>query len=132
MIDYLIILIIIISFLIPLLIMPLWIKKTRQVGLVWDDMNKIKGDKVSGSGGLIAIVAFIIGVLVYIAYQKFYMQQDYFFIEIFALLLVVTMLSGIALVDDLFGWRGGGKREGLSRRSRIILVALATIPLIAI
>jgi len=49
-------------------------------------------------------------------------------VEIFALLSVVLLLSCIGFVDDLFGWRKGG----LSKRSRIILVVIASIPLIAI
>jgi UDP-N-acetylglucosamine--dolichyl-phosphate N-acetylglucosaminephosphotransferase len=38
------------------------------------------------------------------------------------------LVSGIGLVDDLFGWRQGG----LSKRSRIILVLLAAVPLMVI
>ena len=49
-------------------------------------------------------------------------------VEVFALLTVVLLLSSIGFIDDLFGWRKGG----LSRRTRLILTAFASIPLIAI
>ena len=45
-----------------------------------------------------------------------------------ALLSVILIASGIGLIDDLFGWRKGG----LSIKSRVILLIIAAIPLMAI
>ncbi len=116
------------SFLVTLFMIPYWIKKADQIGLVWEDMNKIKSEKVAGSGGIIAVLGFIIGLLFFIAYRVFIIKTSQNLIEMLALLAVTFFLAGIGLIDDLFGWRKGG----LSRRSRIILVALAAIPLMAI
>ncbi|MBI3334439.1 glycosyl transferase family 4 [Candidatus Pacearchaeota archaeon] len=118
----------VVSFFTVLLLIPSWIRKAQQIGLLWDDMNKLKAPKVAGSGGLIVIMAFIISILFYIAYRVFFLQTSAFLIEILALLAVVLVLAGIGLVDDLFGWRKGG----LSMRSRLILVAFASVPLMAI
>lgn len=129
MMDLHIILAISISFFVTLLIMPYWIRKMREIDLVWSDVNKLGARKVSGSGGLVVILGFIIGLLFYVAYRVFYFQeQDNFLIEIFATLVSILFLALIGFVDDLFGWRKGG----LSKRSRIILVLMASIPLIAI
>ena len=117
------------SFFVTLFIIPFWIRKAKQIGLVWKDMNKLSHEKVAGSGGIIAVFGFIIGVLFYIAYSVFILDiNDSRLIEILALLNVILISAGVGLIDDLFGWQHGG----LSRRSRLILVFLAAIPLMAI
>ena len=126
--DYLLIVPIIVSFLISLVFMPIWIKKAKQIGLMWQDMNKIKSSKVSGSGGIVTISAFVTGVLLFIAYRTFYVGSQSKLIEILALLTAILFLTGIGLLDDLLGWQKGG----LSKRTRLILVALSAIPLVVI
>lgn len=117
------------SFFVVLLVIPAWIKKAKSIGLIWEDMNKFRKVYAAGSGGLIVLLGFVIGVLFYIAYRVFLLNtENHFLIEIFALLTVVLMLGGIGLIDDLLGWRQGGLR----RRTRILLVAVSSIPLIAI
>ncbi len=117
------------SFFVTLFLVPFWIRKARQIGLVWDDMNKIFAEKVAGSGGIMAVLGFIIGILLYIAYIIFILKsRNSHLIEILAMLSVILLLAGVSFIDDLLGWRHGG----LSRRSRIILAAFAAIPLMAI
>ena len=116
------------SFLITLFLMPFWIRKAKELGLLWEDMNKTTKEKVAGSGGIIVVLGFIISVLVFVAYRTFVLMNNEHLIEIFALLLVISILAGIGLIDDLFGWQKGG----LSRRSRIIAVAISSIPLMVI
>lgn len=128
MINPILILPILASFFITLFLMPFWIRKAKQLGLLWDDMNKIKAEKVAGSGGIMVILGFIISSFLYVAYRTFYFKSTDYILEIFAMLSVILLLAGIGLIDDLFGWQHGG----LSKRSRIFLVLLASIPLIAI
>jgi len=119
------------SFFCTYLILPFWIRKAKQIGLVWEDMNKPnRGEKnVAGSGGIIVVISAIIGILLYIALQTFYFKSsDGITTSILAIISTLLLVSGIGLVDDLFGWRQGG----LSKRSRIILVLLAAVPLMVI
>lgn len=116
------------SFFLTLFLIPYWIRKAKQINLEWQDMNKFEKPRVAGSGGIIAVLGFLIGVLIYIAYRVFLLQNSELLVEIFALLTVVLILVLIGTVDDLLGWQHGG----LSRRSRLILVAFAAIPLMAI
>jgi UDP-N-acetylglucosamine--dolichyl-phosphate N-acetylglucosaminephosphotransferase len=116
------------SLLVVFLLMPFWIRKAHQIGLIWDDMNKVKAPKVAGSGGIIAVLAFILGILILVAYRVFVLHSFDHIIETFALLTVVLLASGIGLVDDLFGWQRGG----LSKRSRMVLLIFAAIPLMVI
>ncbi len=123
----------VISFLITFISMPLWIRKARQIGLVWKDMNKPstngKKKNVAGSGGIVVVMAFALGVLYYVAVRTFSVRvSDGVNVEIFALLSMVLILAIVGIIDDLFGWQHGG----LSRRTRLFLALFASIPLVVI
>ena len=119
-----------ISFFCTFLAMPFWIKKAKQIGLVWEDMNKLNHPKnVAGSGGLIVIFGFLLGVLLYIAIRTFYFKDGSEITGyLFAILAVLLISSIVGIVDDLFGWQKGG----LSTRSRLLLIFFAAIPLMVI
>ena len=96
---------------------------------MWEDINKQNRPKnVAGSGGVAVFLGFILGTLGYIALKTFYFKSNDNLVEIFALLSVILIIAFIGFMDDLFGWRKGG----LSKRSRIILLIFASIPLIVI
>ncbi|MBS3078615.1 hypothetical protein J4218_00670 [Candidatus Pacearchaeota archaeon] len=121
---------IIVSLIVCLFMLPKWIKKCSQVGLLWEDMNKFNKPKnVASSGGIVVVMAFVLGILVYIAIRRFVFQDiDGVTIETFALLSVILILAIVGLTDDLLGW----KHEGLSAKFRIFLAVLASIPLMVI
>jgi len=125
--NILIILPILAAFLLSWGLMPFWIRKAKQIGLMWEDMNKWKSEKVAGSGGIIVLLAFIISSLLYVAYLTFFDGKENL-AYILSILLSVLFVGGIGLIDDLVGWQ----RKGLSRRTRMVLVLMAAIPLIAI
>ncbi len=117
------------GFLITLFLTPFWIKKAKEIGLVWEDMNKPEHPKnIAGSGGISLFLAFILGVLIYIAVRVFYFKSKENLIEIFAILGVIAIIAFIGVIDDILGWRKGG----LSVRSRLILLFFSSIPLIVI
>ena len=130
MVEILILLAFVISFSLSFLTLPFWIKKAKGVGLIWEDMNKPGFPKnVAGSGGIIVVLAFVIGVLYYIAVRTFIIKEpNGISLEIFALLSVVLILMVVGIIDDLLGWRN----KGLSKRSRILLALIASIPLVVI
>jgi len=118
------------SFFCTFLAMPFWIKKAKQIGLVWEDMNKLHHPKnVAGSGGLIVVFGFLLGILSYIAIKTFYFKDGGEVISYLLAILAVLLISSIVgIVDDLFGWQKGG----LSARSRLLLIFFAAIPLMVI
>lgn len=116
------------SFLLTLLLVPYWIRKAHQIKLVWPDVNKYTRPSVAGSGGVAVVGVFVVTVLVFIAYRVFYLHSALYLVEMFGLLLTLALLGGIGFMDDLLGWQRGG----LSRRSRIALVLIASLPLIVI
>jgi len=121
---------IIVSFVVTLLGLGSWIKKCKQVGLLWEDMNKFgKPKNVAGSGGIVVLIGFLIGVLTYVAFKTFIIGDgDSVSVQIFALLSVVAIAGISGLVDDFLGWHHGG----LSAKVRLGLAVMASIPLIVI
>ncbi len=117
------------SFMVVYLALPFWIRKAKQIGLLWEDMHKKNKEKnVAGSGGTMAVMGFIFGILLYVAISTFYLKSSAHLIEIFSLGLSVMIVAGVGFIDDLFGWQKGG----LSKRSRIILVLFSAVPLMVI
>ena len=121
---------ILLSFLLSLQGMPKWIKKCKQIGFLWEDMNKYKHPKnVASSGGFIVVVSFILGILFYVTIRTFIIKSpDGINLEIFALLSVILILSIVGITDDFLGWKYGG----LSKKFRVFFAFLASVPLIAI
>jgi len=121
---------ILVSFVLCLWILPKWIKKCQQTGLLWEDMNKHGHPKnLAASGGVIVVMAFVIGVLSYIAIRTFILNDsDGITLQILALISVISILAIVGLTDDMLGWKHGG----LSRRVRILLSFIAAIPLMVI
>ena len=127
--NYLLIISILISFGISMLVIPVWIRKCKKVGLLWEDMNKFNHPKnIAASGGIIVIMAFVLGVLSYIAIRTFVFKDGVETLQIFSLLSVILLLSLVGLTDDLLGWKHGG----LSARLRVLLAVSASIPLVVI
>ncbi len=128
--NYLLLICPLIGFILTLLVMPLWIEKSRRIGSLWEDMNKPKHPKnVAASGGVVVVMAFILAVLAYIALRTFFGEPfGRITVQLFALLSMISILAMVGLVDDMLGWKNGG----LSTRARIALAFIASIPLMVI
>jgi len=128
--EFLLLLPILLSFVLTAIFLPKWIKKCRDVGLLWEDMNKYGHPKnVSSSGGIVIVISLVIAVLSYIAIRTFILNDSNgIIIKILALLAVILILALVGLTDDLLGWKHGG----LSWRFRIFLAVVASIPLVVI
>ncbi|MBR9701528.1 glycosyl transferase family 4 [Candidatus Pacearchaeota archaeon] len=119
---------IVVSFFCTFFVIPFWIKKAEQIGLVWKDMNKSGGIDVAGSGGIIVLLGTVVGILLYVALKTFYFKTDVITTSIFAMLSVLFISLLVGLIDDFLGWRKGGLRK----RHRIILILFSAIPLMVI
>ena len=115
------------SFLITLFLIPGWIRRAKKAGLTGKDIHKIKSEEIPESGGVTVIVGFALGIMLYIATKTFIFKTTSNMIEILALMSSVFLVAFIAFTDDILGWK-----IGLRRRTRLVLVAFASIPLIAI
>ncbi|MFH1500714.1 MAG: glycosyl transferase family 4 [archaeon] len=126
--EALLIIPLVLSFFLTFFILPPWIKKAGVIGFKWEDMNKTDRREVAGGGGISVVTGFIFGVLIYIAIQTFYFNSAENIIEIFAMISSILILGFIGLIDDMFGWQHGG----LSKKFRVIMCLLASIPLVVI
>jgi len=125
--NYILLIPIAASFFTTLFLVPRWIKRAKKADLVGKDLHKLDGKSVAESGGMNVIAGFVIGNLIYIAINTFIFKANKNFIEMLALLNTIILISFIAFTDDILGWK-----IGLKRRTRLILVVFASIPLIAI
>lgn len=120
--------IVLISFLATILIVPQWVKISKRMKLLWEDMHKIGHPKnVAGSGGVGVIFGFLFGVFLYLAIKTFVFNSQTNLIEIIILVSTMILASFIGFIDDMIGWKTGG----LSNGSRIFMIAMIAVPLMA-
>lgn len=115
------------SFILTIFLIPSWIKKANSFGFVGKDMNKYKSLKVAEGGGIIVMASIMLGIMIYIAINEFVFHSNQNLVQIFALTTSLLMLCMIGLVDGSLGWK-----VGLRRRDRILLCLFAAIPLMVI
>jgi UDP-N-acetylglucosamine--dolichyl-phosphate N-acetylglucosaminephosphotransferase len=115
------------SFIAALFCIPIWIKKAKEQNLLGKDMHKVSKEEVAEAGGVCALIGFIFGSLIYIGIRTFVFKTYTNTMEIFCLLSVILILSFIGFTDDILGWK-----KGLSKISRIVFLAFASLPLLAI
>jgi UDP-N-acetylglucosamine--dolichyl-phosphate N-acetylglucosaminephosphotransferase len=120
---------ILLGFFVCLLLLPVWIKRAKEVGLAGKDMHKKSDEKVSESGGICVVVGFIFGVLIYIAIKTYYynLNPDDKILEIITLISSILIVSFIGFSDDILGWK-----KGLPKTVRILFLVFGSLPLVVI
>ncbi len=117
----------ILSFFITLFFIPVWIKRAKKAGLTGKDIHKISKEEIAEAGGVTILSGFILGSLIYIAINTFYLNSLENLVEIFSLLTSILIISFIGLIDDILGWK-----IGLNKKTRIFSLIFAAIPLVVI
>lgn len=138
--DILLLLPVLACFLLTIFILPLWIKRAREIGLVGKDINKYSKPEVAEGGGIAVIGGFTLGLLIYVAIKTFYFNLSENLIDIFVILVVILMLCFIGMIDSLLAAKTKsssnpnipGWRKGLRKRYRILLCIFAAVPLMVI
>ncbi len=127
MVDFLLIVSVIISFLTTFISLPFWIKQAHLNGLSGKDMHKVDKRAVAEAGGITVLLGASLGILFYVAANVFYFGKNDKLIYIFGLLAVILISAIVGLVDDLLGWK-----KGLTKLVRLSLVFFAAIPLMVL
>jgi len=117
----------IISFLTTLIAVPFWIKRAKKAGLVGKDMHKLDKRDIAEIGGIPVIFGFILGLLSYIALSTFYFKNLSRSLEIMALLSAVLIIALMGLIDDILGWK-----IGLRQYQKPLFALLGALPIIVI
>lgn len=115
------------SFIITFLILPYWIKRATQHGLVLPDVHKPDKRQIPGLGGLIVVFSIVIGTMAYIALHTFYYNNTSSRLYIFAAATSILLAGLIGLVDDLLG-----RKIGLRQYQKPILTLIVALPLMVI
>ncbi|MEA3378601.1 MAG: hypothetical protein U9Q69_03080 [Nanoarchaeota archaeon] len=121
------------AFFSTLFILPYWIKRIKNAGLVGVDVHKWDKRKIAEMGGIPVIFGFLFAILFYIAVDTFYLKhvniQEFLFrdLQILAALVTIMIIVVIGIVDDILGWK-----IGLRQWQKPILVALASVPMMVV
>jgi UDP-N-acetylglucosamine--dolichyl-phosphate N-acetylglucosaminephosphotransferase len=124
--EFLIYLCVLISFLTTLIITPKWIRKALKIGLHGYDMNKPGKPKVAEMGGICVVFGFVLGMLIYIGLMTFYLHSPKY-IDLMAVLCTVLMTCIIGMMDDLLGWK-----KGLRQWQKPIFTIFAALPMMVV
>lgn len=117
----------IISFLITYTVLPLWIKRAREIGFTGRDMNKPYMIQVAEAGGVWVSISVAFGILFFIALEIYVGGLHKYIVELMALSLLLFLASFLGFLDDIFGWK-----KGLRAIYRIVLMAPLAIPMMVI
>jgi UDP-N-acetylglucosamine--dolichyl-phosphate N-acetylglucosaminephosphotransferase len=114
----------IISFIVTLLVMPRWIKRAKEKGLIGKDMNKWKKPEVAETGGVMVFLGFLAGMIILTGYTLLTQDADTGLLYI-ASIISITVITMIAYMDDISGWK-----KGFIRWKKPLITVIAVIPLI--
>ena len=115
------------SFLFSLYGTKIWIKVAEKSGLTGKDMNKENKPEIAEAGGIIVIGSFSLGLLIYVFFNIFILENEAHLLHIFALLTSILFACIIGFVDDVLGWK-----NGLKQWQKPLLTVPIAIPLAAI
>ena len=116
-----------ITFLVTLIVIPDWIRKAKKVGLMGKDIHKLSQRPVAEMGGVITLLGFIIGILLYIAIRVFFFQANTQIASILAILTGILIAGIIGIIDDILGWK-----IGLRQWQKPLLTLLVAAPIMAV
>ncbi|MBW6462077.1 MAG: hypothetical protein K0B07_03465 [DPANN group archaeon] len=105
------------SFIFTYLLIPPYIKKAKQTGMVGVDKYKIEKKEVAESGGIIILFGYLIALFLIMEIFPQYIVQ------IFAVTTTVLLVAFIGMIDDIYN---------ISWRTKTLLPLLAAPPLMVI
>ena len=121
-IDVLVILAFVFSFVITMHTLPKVMRKMKIAGFVGVDIHKKNKPEIPQMGGIAALYGFSLGLAVILGVQSMFNWGDHRVVML-AAVGVFLVAAFVGLIDDI---------SVLSTRSKILYIALASIPLIAV
>ncbi|MEK6852706.1 MAG: glycosyltransferase 4 family protein [Nanoarchaeota archaeon] len=116
----------IVSFLAVLIATPIWIRRTKKIGLLGKDIHK-KDREVAEAGGIVVVFATLIGISIYIFINTFVTRTDIHLIEVLGITVTFLLAGFIGFIDDILGWK-----VGLRQVHKFLLSILIAIPLVVL
>jgi len=94
-----------ISLIVCLLVLPSYIKKAKQVGITGLDIHKPSVPAIAECGGVILILAYLIGLFFFIPFIGDMLNADTLNAEIIGTAATVLLAAFVGLVDDIYETR---------------------------
>ena len=107
--------------------LPSWIRRAKAAGLVGEDVHKIGEKKVAEMGGVIVLLSFLLGMLLFIAFQVFLLGEEGIITPLLSILVAVLVAGMIGIIDDILGWK-----IGLRQWQKPLLTLLVALPVMAV
>jgi len=107
------------------LVLPFWIKRASEHGLVSKDMHK-KNKNAANLGGLGIIAGFLAGSFLFVGYDVF-TQASLSFGYLFAAVCSVLIAAILGMTDDILGWK-----IGLKQWHKVLLSLSVALPIMVL
>ncbi len=114
-------------FIITWLLVPFWINRAKKAGLTGRDIHKVEEKQVAEMGGVVVLLGFIAGVLLYVAMRVFIFKANTNIAAILAILTGILLAGMIGMIDDILGWK-----IGLKQWQKPLLTVLVAAPVMAV
>ena len=96
-----------VSFTASLFLIPLWIKKAMHGGFFGKDIHKLDKRPVAEMGGVVVMIAFVLGLLSYVALTIHRTNTENNTVMILGILASILITIIIGILDDVLGWKIG-------------------------
>ncbi|HIH42789.1 TPA: glycosyl transferase family 4 [Candidatus Woesearchaeota archaeon] len=116
-----------ISFITTFLVLPYWIRRAKNAGLVGQDLHKLNKPRLPEIGGIIVVLGFLIGILFFVGMRTFYFGDSNYILETFSILSTILIITVIGLIDDILGWK-----IGLRQWQKPVLCLIAALPIMVV
>ncbi len=116
-----------IGFFVTLLVLPYWIRRAKEHGLVGKDIHKLNGKEVAELGGLIVVFSAILGILAYVAFSVFVYKNSSQMLYLMSATTSIFIALIIGLFDDILGWK-----IGLRQYQKMFLTFCIALPIMAV
>lgn len=103
-----------------------WIKVAPILGFLGKDMNKPGHPLVVEAGGLWVVLAFVFGIMSYVALDT-YIDASHDTVPLLAVCLTVLLAGLLGFIDDLLGWK-----KGVTPVKRVLLTVPIALPLVVV
>ena len=114
----------VISFLLSAFVIPRWIERSKQHGLLVTDVQKLPNRKIPFLAGLGVVFSAVVGILGYIAIQTFLFNEAANNTVLLAAIASLLIALVIGVVDDLLG-----EKIGLTQLQKPLLSLVAALPI---
>ena len=117
--------------------LPWLIKYLKRINLVVKDVHKENTPLVPRSGGLAVAIGFMAGMMAFMFFFTFFVQDTSWLSQeslpyLFAAILTIFIITSIGFIDDLLMVKAEGKGGGLKQWQKPLLTLSAAIPLMVV